>query len=81
MQARRPSCPVVAGYDWPADAVQELRSLAEENAALVEFDLDTARLNRVIEPTPVEFTAERSGVVETGYCILLDDTLRKRRAS
>lgn len=56
-------------YATPSAAVELVRQLAAENDLLVSYDLETARISKA---PPVEFALERSGVVDGGYCILLE---------
>jgi hypothetical protein len=68
---------ITISYATPHAEAELLRQLVTENELLVSHDLDVARARKSSVP-PVEFTTERSGVVDTEYTIVLDRSLRKR---
>jgi hypothetical protein len=68
---------IVISYATPHAEAELLRQLVTENELLVSHDLDVARARKSSVP-PVEFTAERSGVVESSYTLVLS---RPKRAS
>jgi hypothetical protein len=68
---------ITISYATPSAEAELLRQLIAENDLLVSHDLDVARARKSSAP-PVEFTAERSGVVESSYTLILE---RPKRAS
>jgi hypothetical protein len=68
---------ITISYATPSAEAELLRQLIAENDLLVSHDLDVARARKSSAP-PVEFAAERSGIVDTEYTIVLDRSLRKR---
>jgi hypothetical protein len=68
---------IVISYATPSAEAELLRQLIAENDLLVSHDLDVARARKSSAP-PVEFAAERSGVVESSYTLVLS---RPKRAS
>lgn len=70
-QNPKPSNGIVLSYSCPANEAELLKQLLAENELLVSHDLDVAR-DRKSLVSPVEFAPERSGVVDSGYHILLE---------
>lgn len=70
-QNPKPSNGIVLSYSCPANEAELLKQLLAENELLVSHDLDVVRDRKSSVP-PVEFSPERSGVVETEYCLILE---------
>lgn len=72
-QRSKPFNGVVAGYDWPQDAIELAVRQAADIAVLVDYEVEAEMaLRRQSVPTPIEFAVERGGVVESEYCIVLE---------
>ena len=72
-QNPKPFNGVVAGYDWPLDAIETAVRQAADIAVLVDYEVEASLAQRrKASVPPVEFATERSGVVETEYCLILE---------
>lgn len=80
-QGYKPCNGIVLDYSCPAPEAALLRQLLAENEMLTDFEVETARLDKVVPASRPEFTETQSGVVESSYLVVLDDSRRKRRAS